>query len=79
MENDYKKLHKRAMTYAKFRLFDEQIREDFAQEYCLAVFAGKSRILKFAYIDFLRKYYGRKDDRNEIRFFEGSLNYDTDL
>ena len=59
---DFKFLFRSAYDYAGSRgMWRPEIREEFAQEYCLAVFLGKIRDLRFQYVDFLRDLYGRSD------------------
>jgi hypothetical protein len=58
----FAKLRQIAMNYAKQRFArDLQLREDFAQEYCLAVWQGKTDRLDYQYANFYRKYFGRND------------------
>lgn len=60
---DFKSLWQVAYRYSDSRgLIDKQLREDFAQEYCLAVWLGKHNSLRFQYANFMRKIYGRIDE-----------------
>ena len=67
---DFKSMRIQAMKYAEHhKMSNEEMREEFAQEYCLAVWLGKHNSLLYHFVDFLRKQYGRND-----RFAtEGSL------
>lgn len=59
---DFKDLRDMAMRYARVHgLWDEQLCEDFGQEYCLAVWLGQHNSLSIQFANFLRKYYGRTD------------------
>lgn len=50
------------MAYGRAHgLYDEQMREDFAQDYCLAVWLGQSKSLRMQLVNFYRKTFGRTD------------------
>ena len=55
-EQIYKDLYNRALTYARVQNYPS-LAEDFAQEYCLAIFRGRKASIKHLFIDFLRKYF----------------------
>lgn len=60
----FAQLRQTAMNYAKWKCTrDYQLREDFAQEYCLAVWRGQTDRLDFQYANFYRKYFGRNDKK----------------
>lgn len=60
--SDFKALRSFAMDYAYYRgVQNEQTREDFAQEYCLAVWLGQSRDVRIQLTNFMRGLYGRND------------------
>jgi hypothetical protein len=60
--NDFAQLRRVAIAYAmKKGLTDEQMCEDFGQEYCLAVWLKKNGSMSIEFCNFLRKYYGRND------------------
>lgn len=55
----FNQLKRVAINYAYW--MDYQLREDFAQEYCIAVWEGKTDSLEYQFANFCRKYYGRND------------------
>ncbi len=60
VNEDYKALRLRAISYAHFRgMQSPEHCEDFAQDYCLAVFEGKQRSLAKCFTDYMRKVGGR--------------------
>lgn len=80
VNQDYKALRRLALNYAYGRgMRDEELREDFAQEYCLAIFEGKHRDLKIQYCNFCRKYFGRNDKFATRKDLERSLSFQNSI
>lgn len=82
-QENYKALRKRALSYARFRgMQSEELCEDFAQEYCLAIFEGHTRILPFQFANFMRKiggrfYDGKKQDKHFVNLQYEELDENT--
>lgn len=62
-KKDWKKIRAKALNYARRRGANE-VAEDFAQYYCIAIFRGRKTSLKNLFTDFMRSNFG--DLRNEI-------------
>lgn len=61
-DDEFRTMRRIAIGFAMKRTtFNEQTAEDFAQEYCLAVWRGKCKDMRVQLIDFLRKHFGRTD------------------
>lgn len=59
----FKALRLKAIRYAKFRRASDELAQDFAQEYCLAVWKGQTDKLLYQWANFVRRELGRKGKR----------------